>query len=94
MILFLSTLKQDDFAKEDKRSMLFIMLTGLSEDLSKWLDTVFIQKVADDIYYSDASFANNCLEIELVFDDSHQEKNTDLDDQLMSQDDLMMHFLD
>jgi hypothetical protein len=94
LIFFLSSIKGENLKNENKRSLLFIMLIGLSEDLSKWVDTVFIKKVADDIYYGDASFANNCLEIELLFDDSHKEKNINLDDQIMSQDDLMMSFLD
>ncbi len=90
---YLSVLSRNNFKDEDKKALLFIMLTGLMEDLSKWIDTIFIQKIADDVYYCDASFANNCLEIELIFDDMHQEKNTNLQEQIMDEDELMGHFL-
>jgi hypothetical protein len=90
---YLSVLSVNNFKDEDKKTLLFIMIIGLVEDLSKWIDTIFVQKAADDVYYADASFANNCLEIELIFDDNHEEKNTDLQGQIMDQSELMEYFL-
>jgi hypothetical protein len=56
------------------------MLKGLSADLYKWLDVVFIKYEAENIYYFDASFANNCLEVELIFNEQKEDKqNIDSD---------------
>ena len=33
----------------------------------KWIDLVFISKKTDNIHYFDASFANTCLELEMIF---------------------------
>ena len=37
------------------------------EDFDKWIDLVFISKKTDNIHYFDASFANTCLELEMIF---------------------------
>lgn len=40
------------------------LLQSMLEDLCKWIDLVFVQKVAVDIFYINASSLNNCIQIE------------------------------
>jgi hypothetical protein len=80
LIKFLNTLTEDRLEDESNRTLLLIMLKGLSADIYKWLDVVFIKYEAENIYYFDASFANNCLEVELIFNEQKEDKqNIDSD---------------
>ena len=90
LINFLENLELETLEDDSKRELLLIMLSGLNADISNWIDTVFIKKEAEDIYYFDASFANNCLEIELQCGQTKEEdKNINIDEELVSAEDLM-----
>lgn len=70
---FINELDSQKLEDDGKRLLLMMMIGGLCHDLSSWIKMVFVDKLADDIYYFDASFSNNCLEIELLF---NQEEST------------------
>ena len=90
LVNFLSTLNEEILENYEKRELLILMLGGLNADISNWIDTVFIKKEAEDVYYFDASFANNCLEIELQCGETKEEnKNINVDEEMVSAEDLM-----
>ncbi len=90
LIIFLENLELKTLENTTKRELLIIMLGGLNADISNWIDTVFIKKEAEDVYYFDASFANNCLEIELQCGETKEEnKNINVDEEMVSAEDLM-----
>ena len=81
LIKFLESLNQEILEDFSKRELLLLMLDGLNSDIAKWLETVFIKKEAEDVYYFDASFANNCLEIELQIGNKDiQEEKKEIDE--------------
>jgi response regulator of citrate/malate metabolism len=61
--------KLDNSLLEDsaKRELFIDILVTMLEDFSKWIDMVFISKKSENIHYFDASFANTCLELEMIF---------------------------
>ena len=67
--LFLSQITSEMYDKNEQKELLIMHLIGLVNDLEKWIDIIFIQRLADDVHYLDASFANNVLEIEAIFED-------------------------
>ena len=54
---------------ENKKELFVTILLALFEDLTAWIETIFINKEIKNINYFDASFANTCLELESVFAD-------------------------
>ena len=42
-------------------------LLFLLTDINDWIILVFVQRVASNINYFDASFANGCMEVEMIF---------------------------
>jgi len=91
LILFLESIDEEQLKDNSKKALIVTMLKGLNDDISNWIDIVFINKEADDVYYFDASFANNCLEIELQFDNKkiQKKKNSDIQELIKDEDDLM-----
>ena len=55
------------YEHSEQKRLLILNLIGLVKDLEQWITIVFIQKIADDVHYLDASFANNVVEIESIF---------------------------
>ena len=53
------------------------ILIGLGKDLELWIKEIFIKRDAQDIHYFDASFANNCLELEIIFHKNELEESAD-----------------
>jgi len=78
--LFLEGLNQEEYEQSEQKRLLILNLIGLVKDLEQWITFVFIQKIADDVHYLDASFANNVVEIESIF--TKRELVTDEDDDL------------
>jgi len=78
--LFLEGLNQEAYEQKEQKELLILNLIGLVKDLEQWITFVFIQKIADDVHYLDASFANNVVEIESIF--TKRELVTDEDDDL------------
>jgi len=74
---FLNSLNNEQLEDRDKRVMLVKMLIGLGDDLENWIKTIFIEQTTDDIHYFDASFANNCIEIEALFCEEELESDED-----------------
>jgi hypothetical protein len=74
LITFLKSL--DAYILEDtlQKSLMSHMMLDVVKDLEKWIQTIFLEQEADDIHYYDASFANDCLEIEALF--SNEEVDT------------------
>lgn len=66
LAIFLEELENDFYTDSAKKDMLIHHLIGIVLDLEKWIDIVFIKRIADDVHYFDASFANNVLEIESI----------------------------
>lgn len=77
LIEFLKLLTIEQFDNQEKRLMLVKMLTGLGYDLEGWIKTIFEEQITNDIHYLDASFANNCLEIEALFCEEELESDED-----------------
>ena len=75
---FLDMITEVQLEDENKKSLLTAMLLGLIKDMEDWIKIVFIEQSADNIYYFDASFSNNCLEIVAIFNE--QEIQSDEDD--------------
>ena len=75
---FLGTITEVQLEDESKKSLLTTMLLGLIKDMEDWIKIVFIEQNVDNIYYFDASFSNNCLEIVAIFNE--QEIQSDEDD--------------
>jgi hypothetical protein len=65
--LFLKELSVEAYEHSEQKRLLILNLIGLIKDLEQWITIVFIQKIADDVHYLDASFANNVVEIESIF---------------------------
>lgn len=64
---FLSSLESESFEDREQKKLLVEVLLGLGKDLELWIKAIFIDRSTDDIHYFDASFANNCIEIEALF---------------------------
>lgn len=62
---------------EAKKKLFVTVLLGTVQDIEEWIKSIFINSTAKDIHYFDASFANNCLEIEAMFTDSEIESDDD-----------------
>jgi len=60
-----------------KRKLFVTVLLGIIKDLEDWINSIFIDRSTDDIHYFDASFANNCFEIEAMFNESEIESDDD-----------------
>jgi len=77
---FLENLDEAILLDLQKRLLLTTLLKGLIDDFDKWIVSLFLQRNAPDIHYFDASFAENCLEIESIF--LEKESNEDDDDSI------------
>jgi len=64
---FLSSLESEHCEDKEQKRLLVEVLLGLGKDLELWIKAIFIDQSTDDIHYFDASFANNCIEIEALF---------------------------
>ncbi len=81
---FLNSLDETVLDDLQKRLLLATLLKGLVDDLDHWIVNIFIERNTPDIHYFDASFAENCLEIESIFleeesDDSEEDYDEDDD---------------
>lgn len=65
--IFIHNIKEEDLVDHEKKALLVSLLFNIEKDVAKWIDTIFIQQTADNIYYFDASFSNGALEIESTF---------------------------
>ena len=79
---FLNNLDETILNDLQKRLLLATLLKGLVNDLEKWIITVFIERDTPDIHYFDASFAENCLEIESTFLEHKEAEDEEDDDSL------------
>ena len=77
LINFLSNITYDNIFNDNKDRVLFQMILGLEDDLSKWSKMIFIQRDAPNVHYLDASIANNVLEIEAIFKNNDLESDED-----------------
>lgn len=57
--------------------MIISMFRGVGVDLESWISTIFIHHSTEDIHYFDASFANNCFEIESLLQQKEIESSDD-----------------
>ncbi|MEA1891259.1 MAG: hypothetical protein U9N33_00945 [Campylobacterota bacterium] len=77
---FLAAFDSRNLEDEVQKKLLVKVLLGLGSDLELWIKAIFIDQSTEDIHYFDASFANNCLEIELLFNqDEFEEDDGDLE---------------
>ncbi|MBU1658032.1 response regulator [bacterium] len=78
LIKFVENLEDEVFTDISKQELFIDILVTMLEDFDKWIDLVFISKTTDNIHYFDASFANTCLELEIIF--KPNEKNVSDED--------------
>ena len=81
LISFLENIEDAILFDLQKRILLVTLLRGIIDDLEQWIISLFLEKNAPDIHYFDASFAENCLEIESIFLED-ENKNDDDEDSL------------
>jgi len=74
---FLNSLTYDDISTNNRGELLAQILLGLEDDLEKWIKSIFLEKSADNVHYLDASFSNNVLEIESIFNDMELDEDND-----------------
>ncbi|MDD2906708.1 MAG: response regulator [Sulfurimonas sp.] len=67
LISFVENLENSQLQDDDKRELFIDILVSMLADFDKWIDLVFISKSTQNIHYFDASFANTCLELEMIF---------------------------
>jgi uncharacterized membrane protein YheB (UPF0754 family) len=77
---FLGNLDINFYADIESKQLLTKHLIGLINDLEEWINVVFVQKIADDVHYFDASFANNVFEIESIANKKDITNNDNDDD--------------
>jgi len=75
--IFLRELDDAILYEREKRILLATFIRGLIDDLEQWIVNVFIEHTTDDIHYLDASFAENCLEIEKIFLENEKEERSE-----------------
>jgi hypothetical protein len=80
-ISFLENFDEAVLLDLEKRILLATLLKGLLDDFDKWVVSLFLERNAPDIHYFDASFAENCLEIESIFlEEADNDENSEDDD--------------
>lgn len=80
---FVIHLEADKLINIEKNKLFLEMFTYLLNDMRNWISIVFIDKKAENIYYFDASFVSNCLNISSIFDDFNDEEyDIDSDDSM------------
>lgn len=67
LITFVENLDDEAFKEKAKRDLFIDILLSMLGDFDKWIEMVFMSRTAENIHYFDASFANTCLELEMVF---------------------------
>ena len=72
---FLSSITMKQLQESEKKLLLASLLLLIEKDISRWIDTIFIKREADNIYYFDASFANGVLEIESMFQEQSRDED-------------------
>ncbi|WP_457749947.1 response regulator [Sulfurimonas sp.] len=79
-VFFLKNLDDEILYDTQKRILLTTLIRGLVDDLEQWIVNVFIEHTTYDIHYLDASFAENCLEIEKIFLENEEDNTQETDD--------------
>ena len=67
LISFLDDIPLNALEDVEIRKFLIDSNILLATDLKNWMRVVFIEKSTDNINYLDASFINNCMELEIMF---------------------------
>ena len=67
LIRFIEKLDNSELEDSAKRELFIDILISMLQDFDKWIDMVFISRRTENIHYFDASFANTCLELEMIF---------------------------
>jgi YesN/AraC family two-component response regulator len=80
LVDFVANLSDDDLKNIEKNELFVDILITILGDFDKWIDAVFISKTAkNNVNYFDASFANTCLELEMIFKEEKKTHNEDED---------------
>jgi CheY-like chemotaxis protein len=74
----LLNLDEENLTNIERNKLFLEMFTYLLNDMKNWIQIVFIDKKAENIYYFDASFVSNCLNISSIFDE-HDDDAYDID---------------
>ncbi len=72
LIVFLQELELEKLQDAEKKELMIDGMILLLQDINDWLVTVFVHRSAPNINYFDASFANSCMEIEMIFAEQEQ----------------------
>lgn len=67
LVVYLENLDESFLEQTKKRDLTVDLLLLLLQDINAWIVAVFVEQIVRDIHYFDASFANSCLGIEMVF---------------------------
>ena len=64
---FIQNITAEELVDSEKKQLLVSLLMNVEKDVKNWINNIFIEQKADNIYYFDASFSNGALEIESTF---------------------------
>jgi len=92
LVSFLKDLNDEILFDLKKRILLITLMRGLVDDLEQWIVNVFLECTTSDIHYFDASFAENCLEIEKIFLDPEKEQEEQKEQNENDDDDSLEFF--
>ncbi len=81
LIDHLLTLEDAQLQDLENNALFLEMLRFMLNDIDSWANIVFITKEAENIYYFDASFVSNCLNISAIYSD--QEYSVEDDEDMM-----------
>jgi CheY-like chemotaxis protein len=70
LITFINSISVDMLSDESIKQLFIDAYLALFEDISLWIEKLFVNQDSENINYFDASFANTCLEIEIIFSKS------------------------
>lgn len=77
---FLDNIEEQSLANNDRKLFLISLLLNIEKDVANWINTIFIDNTAENIYYFDASFSNGAFEIESMFNSFDQVSDEEFDD--------------
>lgn len=78
LVVYLENLDASFLDETKKRDLMIDLLLLLLQDINAWIVAVFVEQIVRDIHYFDASFANSCLGIEMVFGADGKDNGDDL----------------
>jgi len=82
LIYFFNTLEEHNLQDKEINVLFLEFMTHFIHDIEMWIKTIFIEQNSDNIYYGDASFVSNCLNISALLSAEQENDDDDDDDNL------------